>query len=128
MTDTRATRAAGDLGYPDAAWIRDTVTTANGERLIIPTGWYGMYIQITVVGSATVYIRIGGDSVQVDPTTVSSVGSEAVTAGGKEPHIIVSAGIDAPVRIARTGQTRLAHIASATGSKLYIRLATGDGT
>lgn len=133
MTTTVAERAAGDLGYPGEAWIRDTVTTANGERLTIPPAWYGKYLQITVVGSATVFIRIGDVTVQVDGTTATGGTPPATTPTGKEPHVIVAAGIDAPARIAKAlgtatqTQTHLAHVASAAGSKLYIRLATGDG-
>ena len=124
---SKTERQASDVSYKGTAFVRDTVTTANGERLAIPSGWAGNFVDFTAIG-ADVFIRFGTDNtVNVDQTTVSAIdGSGVITHNGKEPHLSIPAGSTRPARI-DSSQTHLAHIASATGGKLRASLSTGDG-
>lgn len=110
------------------AYLRTTVTTANGEVCACPAEWAGQFVEFTAMG-ADVYIRFGtSNGVQVDQSTASTnSGATAytLTAGGKEPHLVIPAGTSKHERV-RADQTFFAHVASAAGGKLYAVMATGN--
>lgn len=103
-------------------------TTANGEKVTIPSEWRGRLVEFTALG-ANAGVRFGAAAtVAVDMTTAGGGTRPAYTAGGKEPHLVIPNGGTRPERIPTdTTIDTFAHIGDGSG-KLYVCLATGDGS
>lgn len=138
MSTTLPEREAFDVKHTKGTpYVRATVTTADGEQLIIPAEWYGHLVEFTALG-ANVGIRFGDSSnAKCALTTASSVTSNALTATGKEPHFVVPSGATRCERIPASGVklpdnttviSRFAHHADASTGYLQMALASGDGT
>lgn len=123
---TTPERQAADLSHNSSnTFQRDTVTSS--EACAIPAEWSGKFVEFVAM-DADVYIRFGTvSSVAVAYTTASVRGGDpfALTATASGPHLIIPAGQRVHERV-DTSWTHFAHIASATGGRLFANLATGD--
>lgn len=115
--------------------IRVTAATANGLKVTIPAEWRGHLVEFTARTTDCAF-RFGGSGVQVDMATESGGAPPAITAGGKEPHVVIPAGTSKLVRIPAVGATladgstvidTFAHISTGAGL-LYMELCVGTGS
>lgn len=108
-----------------------SVTTANGQRLALPTGWAGKYVWMQAVagsGAAVdIGVNFGTSGVQVDLTSASTVTAEALSANATAPDVyLVASALPQRVRVP-SDATHFAHIGTATTGRLRFGLATGTG-
>lgn len=105
-----------------------TVTTADGQLVVIPSEMSKRFCVFQARGQ-DVFIRFGiDDTVDVDPTDVNTLSSGVLQAdAAKAPHLYVPAGQARRIRIPAEF-THFAHVSTATGGFLYFGVATGDGT
>ena len=119
---TKASREAADY-CPKTAYARTGVATST--RYEIPDECVGKYIWIYNETGATMYVRFGDEDVAVDSTAASTLSTEALTAAGDEPMVIIPDGQAASPRL-DSDWTHMAMQGGTSGSWRF-GLGTGDG-